>query len=261
MPRKEYEPWFAVKVGARKNRKIIALPNDTARLGWFLGVMAEAKMQRPGGRFDSRDQLAEVIPGRFAEWIDAYLEVGLLEEAPAICPRCKKHVGEVPDGTLLVHDWRDHQRDPDAAIRVAEWRRERDEGASTTDVRPAYDGSTTDESSIERPTYADSRARARTRETETGDRDRTERDSPQPPSRAAARGRSSRAAGTNPRAIAAAGQARVDAEAKAIKARRQRRRNAYYGGLITEAQLEDMNRRDAPLEELPTPPAMAWAAP
>lgn len=259
MPRKEFEPWFAVKVGIRQNHKIVDLSCDAARWGWVAGVMAEAKLQRPGGRFRSRAVLEEAI-GRFAPYLDEYVAAGLLEVGPDLCDDCRKEVGDVADGVCIVHDWRHHQRDPDAAVRVAEWRAERGAGSSTpgesSDVRATYDGSTTDESSSERPANADSRGRARARETGTTDsRQDKKTDSPQPPSRAG--GRSSRANGTSPRQLAKADADRVEAELKAKRQRRQRRENAYYGGLITEAQLVDMNDRDAPISELPTQPAIA----
>jgi hypothetical protein len=90
-------------------------------------------------------------------------------------------------------------------------------------------------------------SRERAREMERrGDR---EGDSPQPPRQAG--GPKSRANGTSPRAVA-----RREAEAEADTARERRhRRNqrelAYQRGEIGEAQLVEMNRRDAPLDELP----------
>lgn len=149
MAKQVFEPWFAVKVGARKNSKILALPNDTARLGWFLGVLAEAKLQRPGGRFVSRDQLLESIPGRFAEHVDDYIREGLLHQAPRLCPDCRREVGSVPPGTLVVHDWRKHQRDPDAPIRAANWRDAHQ--ANGVDNQPENDEETPDERSANAP--------------------------------------------------------------------------------------------------------------
>jgi hypothetical protein len=65
-------------------------------------------------------------------------------------------------------------------------------------------------------------------------------DSPQPP---ASGGRSSRANGTNPRAIAS-----KTTEAK--RARRRQRDIAYRRGALTEAERDEMNERDAPLDEI-----------
>jgi hypothetical protein len=141
---KEFEPWFAVKVGARKNRKIVALPNDTARLGWFLGVLAEAKLQRPAGRFDSREQLIESV-GRYGEHVDDYLRQGLLEVAPRLCEACKRALGTVPPGCVVVHDWQVHQRDPGRANRAAEWRANADR---TLDERAENAPQTPDERGI-----------------------------------------------------------------------------------------------------------------
>jgi hypothetical protein len=73
-------------------------------------------------------------------------------------------------------------------------------------------------------------------------------DSPQPP---AGGGRPSRKNGTNPRALEKAEAERIEAESKAKRYRIQQRQLAYARGAITEAQVADMNRRDASLEEIP----------
>jgi hypothetical protein len=99
LTRKGFEPWIAVKVGVRKNRKLAGLPDDTARYGWIAGVLAEAKLQRPGGRFDSRGQLEEAI-GRFAIYVDNYLAAGLLEVAGRLCTSCRKVWTALPVGVV-----------------------------------------------------------------------------------------------------------------------------------------------------------------
>lgn len=194
MTRKGFEPWIAVKVGVRKNRKLAGLPDDTARYGWIAGVLAEAKLQRPGGRFDSRGQLEEAI-GRFAMYVDNYLEAGLLEVAGRLCSSCRKVWKALPVGIYVVHDWRAHQRDPFSADRAEAWREglanEHGNGDRTTDERTANDSRTTDEretnesdSPNERPmntvdspnVTADSRARGKTQDSRQETK-RTESDS------------------------------------------------------------------------------------
>lgn len=73
-------------------------------------------------------------------------------------------------------------------------------------------------------------------------------DSPQPP---ASGGRPSRANGTNQRALAKAEDHRLQGEAKTKAWRRNQRALAYARGAITEGEQVDMDRRDAPLEEIP----------
>lgn len=125
-------PWVAIDAGIRTSPKLAALPSDSARLGWLYIGLGEAKLQRPAGRFASRAHWAEVA-GRFARYLPSYLAVGLLEEAPELCDRCRAAWGELPAGTLVVHDWQRHQRDPTGAVRVAALR---DRRSSNGDVTP-----------------------------------------------------------------------------------------------------------------------------
>lgn len=77
-------------------------------------------------------------------------------------------------------------------------------------------------------------------------RDEKETSTPLPPSRGGFR-----AEGTNPRAVAAAEAARVEEAARERRARRQARHLAYLDGRLTEAQRDDMDERDAPLDDIP----------
>jgi hypothetical protein len=267
------EPWIAVKVGIRKNRKLTALPDDTARYGWLAGVLAEAKLQRPGGRFDSRGQLDEAI-GRFAAHVDQYVAVGLLEVAGRLCSRCRKPWPDLPAGAYVVHDWRAHQRDPLAADRAKAWRAdqnddgtpderatndgpdapgsERENDERTTNERATNDERTRDERRTNArrspDDTADSRARGET-VTVDSDKDSDRRPSPQPPGQAG--GRPSRANGTSPRQVAAAANGPQANAAAARGYRHQQRRLASYRGALTDAQLREMDERDAPLDEIP----------
>jgi hypothetical protein len=83
--------------------------------------------------------------------------------------------------------------------------------------------------------------------------DVAERTPPTPP-RAGGR----RADGTNERAIAAEITRRSEQDAKERKARLAFRQRAYLDGRITEAQRDEMNDQDAPLEEIPTQRGAAY---
>lgn len=140
-------PWFVVRADIASNHKLAELPSDSARWGWVAGVLAEAKRQRPSGRFTSRQHYRSAVPA-FARFLPGYLAQGLLEVAPALCGRCRRVWRDIPDGWLVVHDWNQHQRDPGAAQRVAGWRANQSErtpnvretnGADTQDVRGTYD--------------------------------------------------------------------------------------------------------------------------
>jgi len=138
MPKPRRDPYVAVDATIRRNAKLAALPSDTARLGWLYVGLGEAKLQRPAGRFASRAHWAEVA-GRFGRYLGDYLSVGLLEEAPHLCDRCRAGWGELPAGALIVHDWKRHQTDPGAAERAEAWRENDDRTAKDTpsnDERP-----------------------------------------------------------------------------------------------------------------------------
>ena len=60
-----------------------------------------------------------------------------------------------------------------------------------------------------------------------------------------------RSEGTSPRQLAAAAKAEVDERAEGKRYRRNQRALAYARGAISEDQQADMDRRDAPLSEIP----------
>jgi len=126
------EPWIKLKVGLRRSDKIASLPSDAARWGWVC-VLIEAKVQRRMGVFASRHHLRTVISplGRF---INAWITAGLLHEWPTDC-RCAGHYDDVEDGELIVHDFRQEQRDPTASDRQATWRANADRNGVRNGVR------------------------------------------------------------------------------------------------------------------------------
>lgn len=163
MPR---EPWIKVKIGVRRSGKLAALPNDTARLGYFY-ILIEAKVQRLLGAFDNKAHFVEVL-GRFSKHFDAYLTVGLLEVAPALCRECKARHRDAKRGQVIVHDYRREQRDPTNADRQADYRAthaEDEEGAEgDADITPPVTDSVTPPVTDQQGATVtpDSRARATT---------------------------------------------------------------------------------------------------
>jgi hypothetical protein len=140
-PKPRRVPHVLVAATVSRNPKLAALPSDTARLGYFYAVLGEAKLLRPCGRFASRGQWLEVA-GRFARFLPQYLAQGLIEQAPALCKKCSPRWGELPPGTLVVHDWHEHQTDPGAAERARDWRGDHTNGAGPEPERedePPFD--------------------------------------------------------------------------------------------------------------------------
>lgn len=114
------EPWIKVKIRLDESDKVAGLPNDAARWGW-VRVLLKAKTQRRMGVFGSRQQLKTIL-GIHGRFVPSYLAAGLLHEWPTDC-RCApayeadtEDGGEVPDGALVVHDYRDEQIQPNAQI-------------------------------------------------------------------------------------------------------------------------------------------------
>lgn len=150
MARASRDPWWACDATSRRSWKLAALPSDSARLGWYY-LMGEAKLLRPSGRFASRVHFLAVMDS-FGKYVDDYLRVGFLEEAPTLCDRCRETWGDVPTGTLVVHDWQRHQRDPGRAERAETWRSERPSNADRTHEGDALNA---DRTLIERASNAD----------------------------------------------------------------------------------------------------------
>ncbi len=154
-PKPRRKPHVMVEYDVSENAKMADLPSDAARLGYFYAVLGRAKVQRPAGQFRSR-QLWREVAGRFGNYLAAYLSTGLVEEAPALCPKCKKHWPGIADKALVVHDWHDHQSDPGAAGRAADWRKGQD---TESEPDAEWDGlnadQTADQTVIERGLNSD----------------------------------------------------------------------------------------------------------
>lgn len=138
MARPRKVPAVLVEATVKGNGKLAELPTDSARLGFFYVVLGDAKLSLPvPGQFTSRGQFKEVA-GRFARFLDDYIRVGVLEVAPRLCARCKDRWSSMPprSGSLVVHDWHEHQYDP----RKIERQREYEDRQRATISDPVSDG-------------------------------------------------------------------------------------------------------------------------
>lgn len=116
------KPWIAVQADVRSNAKLTELPNDTARYGYFV-ALGEAKLHGRKGSL-TPGQWRELM-GRFARYQGAYVDRGLLHIAPDYCQgesreRCLRGRGPFEPGTIVIHDWPEHQREH--AVRQASYR-------------------------------------------------------------------------------------------------------------------------------------------
>jgi hypothetical protein len=102
--------WVAFDCGILNHPKMTALPSDTARLG-FIAVVLEAKQQRQPGRFADTRHFRAVM-GRYARFLPLYIERRLIDQES--------------DGSLLVHDWADYQRDKADTTAAERMRRHRE---------------------------------------------------------------------------------------------------------------------------------------
>jgi hypothetical protein len=158
------EPWIKLRLGLRRSDKLSRLRSDSARLG-YIYLLLEAKVQRRPGVFASPAHLAELL-GRFASYIDAYIEVGLLHRAPALCPSCAdRHEGAVAP-ELVVHDFAKDQRDPSNADRQDAFRNARRNATNNAEgngllTRARNDGD--GDSDYERSSYGGSGSSPRNR--------------------------------------------------------------------------------------------------
>lgn len=125
MGRPRKPPAFLVAANVYKNGKLAGLPSDTARLGFFYAVLGQAKLAEPTpGLFLSKGHFREVA-GRFGRYLDDYVAAGILELAPRLCSRCKpRWTGIAKAGSIVVHDWHEHQYDPRKVERQRLWDQE-----------------------------------------------------------------------------------------------------------------------------------------
>lgn len=190
----------------------------------FIGLMCAAGRQPMRGRFRDR---------RTVE--------GLLSKA--FVRRCydRGDVTDLPTGEVYVVGWDEWQEgDHTVADRMRRMRQKRRErrNAVTVPPSPASNDVTTDAVDMP-PSLVDG--------DDVGE-------APQPPTRG---GR--RSEGTSPRQVAAEMTRRAEQAERERKDRRRQRQLAYQDGRITDAQLDEMNDRDAPLEEIPTERGAAYA--
>ena len=72
-------PWFRLAAGAPRHDKIAQLPSDPVRWTWVL-ALCEAKLQSPGGGWQSWRHLRECLRGRRRSHLDALIHARLLEQ-------------------------------------------------------------------------------------------------------------------------------------------------------------------------------------
>lgn len=114
--------WVAFDCDTLEHPKLVALPSDSARLGFVATILKAKRLPQPG-RFASAAHFRAVM-GRYARYLKDYVEVRLLDEAP--------------DGSLSVHDWSDYQRDKADSTAAERQRRFRERHAeSRRDVTDA----------------------------------------------------------------------------------------------------------------------------
>lgn len=118
-------PWWRADADTDESDKlVVGLPDDTARWAWFK-TMCRAKTQRQMGVFGSEAHLRGLLGPTYAAAVPDMVAAGILHVWPVTrrsCPdlRCKKAYEDVDRrGSLVVHDFRQMQRDPSAADRQA----------------------------------------------------------------------------------------------------------------------------------------------
>jgi hypothetical protein len=102
--------WLRVEADTPVSAKIQALSSDGARWVWFETICA-AKRQRPGGVFQSVAHWRKVINPGVPGAIKEMVKIGLVHEAPALCPKCQGAYGDAPAGSIVVHDFHDYNLD------------------------------------------------------------------------------------------------------------------------------------------------------
>ena len=153
--------WIRFEIGAIRSRKIALLPSDGARWAWWATVAA-AKEQRPSGQFANEQHLQACVTPTVASEFTTLLGAGLLEVAPDLCSRCIMGFN-VPDGTIVIHDWHSYQLDPTGTERSRRARAraiapEPESGGynyprQLTNVSPEAPGTPVEKASTEKTTY------------------------------------------------------------------------------------------------------------
>ncbi len=125
--------WLRLDALAPRSAKVNRLKSDASRWLWIV-TLCEAKMQKPSGRFANRQHWAACVNAP-AKSLKELMDADLVHEAPALCKDCEHAVGELPNGTILVHGWHEFQIDP-STERVRRYRErvaaERDSAVTET---------------------------------------------------------------------------------------------------------------------------------
>ncbi len=207
-------------------RKVVEQGYPLPLFAAFVGTLCLAEHQPKRGRFRN-DRVLRALLGPAARFV------------PELIRRCDLIVQD--DGSLYVDGWEEWQEgDWKVGERVSRIRsRTRRKSVTVPNVTPVT------VPTVDTPSDGDCQS--------VIDGGGIAEHTPLPPSRG---GR--RADATNPRAIAAELTRRSEEAERQRKARRIARQRAYLDGRITEAQRDDMNDRDADLEEIPTQRGAAY---
>jgi len=93
--------WIRVSALLPRNKKMVALPSDSARFAWIVALCAGTFCDQPGA-WESEAQWKEAM-GRRAHWIEDFIRVGLMLKTDA--------------GRVAVKNWEEWQSDPTARTR------------------------------------------------------------------------------------------------------------------------------------------------
>lgn len=210
------------------DRKAIDQGYPAGAIAALVGTICHAEHQPKRGRYRDARVLRALL-GPHAKWIDFLIEKGDLAKRGA---------------ELYVDGWDEWQEgDWKVGERV---RRIRNRRAVTPEVTADVTVPTVTGESVGTVYIPSDDGRLSV--IDSGGGKQSGKRTPQPP---ASGGPPSRANGTSPRQVAKAEADAVDREAAAKRHRATERRLAYARGALTEQELEEQSRRDAPLSEIP----------
>lgn len=215
-------------------RKVIGQGYSAGLAMALVGALCLGEQQVPRGRFRN-ERVLRALLSEFGRYVPELIRRG--------------DITRNPDGSLYVDGWDEWQEGDvtvrERMVRIRNRKASRDGGERNNrygDDRNEGNGGDSHATVPSRPASSSSNSR----EAESG----TGRDGTYPPT-PAERGTSEDEKPTTPRAMGTSPRQLARAEEMAKRDRASRRQQAYLRHLITAEQLDEMNRRDAPLEELP----------
>ena len=131
--------WLRLQAAMPESARVATLSSDAARWA-FTATLCAAKKQDRSGAWANEQHYRACVTRSVARHLPELLEVGLVEEAPNLCPDCVKEWHELEPGWLVVHGWRHYQLDPTGAARQQAARARKREVASLEVTAPSRDG-------------------------------------------------------------------------------------------------------------------------